>query len=198
MMADGASLASALTRRPEAAPAPSPRAPRSRGPRCTARRPPREVRWPGYRQSDSGPLGPPTLEGTLERAISAGNGRVVPWAGRIARMAPVAARHPRERLLGRQGDGGALPPRPGGARAGRPGRARGALLARVRGPREERSHRAHAPLPSSRVARDPPLASALCHVRLGAHDLRPRGGRALVGARADARLPRQYLRIPDR
>src|SRR2546422_11545507 len=90
MMADGGSPASALTRRPEAAPAPSPRAPRSRGPRCTARRPPREVRWPGYRQSDSGPLGPPTLEGTLEREISAGNGRVVPWAGRIARMAPVA------------------------------------------------------------------------------------------------------------
>ena len=50
----------------------------------------REVRWPGYRQSDSGPLGPPTLEGTLELEISAGNGRVVPWAGRIARMAPVA------------------------------------------------------------------------------------------------------------
>ena len=44
----------------------------------------------GYRQSDSGPLGPPTLEGTLELEISAGNGRVVPWAGRIARMAPVA------------------------------------------------------------------------------------------------------------
>ena len=50
----------------------------------------REVRWPGYRQSDSGPLGPPTLEGTLELEISAGNGRVVPWAGHIARMAPVA------------------------------------------------------------------------------------------------------------
>jgi len=48
------------------------------------------VRWPGYRQSDSRPLGPPTLEGTLELEISAGNGRVVPWAGRIARMAPVA------------------------------------------------------------------------------------------------------------
>src|SRR3989449_607265 len=90
MMADGASPASALTRRPEAAPAPSPRAPRSRGPRCTARRPSRAVRWPGYRQSDSRPLGPPTLEGTLELEISAGNGRVVPWAGRIARMAPVA------------------------------------------------------------------------------------------------------------
>src|SRR3989442_15584746 len=89
MMADGASPASALTRRPEAAPAPSPRAPRSRGPRCTARRPSRAVRWPGYRQSDSRPLGPPTLEGTLELEISAGNGRV-PWAGRIARMAPVA------------------------------------------------------------------------------------------------------------
>ena len=44
----------------------------------------------GYRQSDSGPLGPPTLEGTLELEISAGNGRVVPWAGCIARMAPVA------------------------------------------------------------------------------------------------------------
>src|SRR3989449_5911981 len=29
-------------------------------------------------------------EGTLELEISAGNGRVVPWAGRIARMAPVA------------------------------------------------------------------------------------------------------------
>ena len=48
------------------------------------------MRWPGYRQSDSRPLGPPTLEGTLELEISAGNGRVVPWAGRIARMAPVA------------------------------------------------------------------------------------------------------------
>src|SRR2546428_9483573 len=90
MRADGGSPASALTRRQEAAPAPSPRAPRSRGPRCTARRPSRAVRWPGYRQSDSGPLGPPTLEGTLELEISAGNGRVVPWAGRIARMAPVA------------------------------------------------------------------------------------------------------------
>ena len=112
--------------------------------------------------------------------------------------AAVAARHARGRLLGRQGDGGAVRPAPGGARRGRPRRPRGALLARVRGSREGRGHGAHAALPPRRPARGPARAPGRGDLRLGPDGRRARRGGAVVGARLDARLPREHARVPGR